>query len=78
MKLTPFNFLRTIQKSLEDIPSPRTAGRGIGRGVPLVEPPLPQNRTTDEMHRLRCCPLLHKYCEGEGDKQNCQQVRRAL
>jgi prepilin-type N-terminal cleavage/methylation domain-containing protein/prepilin-type processing-associated H-X9-DG protein len=42
MKLTPFNFLRTIQKSLEDIPSPRTAGRGVctdETSSPLPSPP---------------------------------------
>jgi hypothetical protein len=27
------------------------------------EPPLPQKRTTDEMHRPRCCPPLHKCVE---------------
>src|SRR5580704_15608578 len=58
------HFLHILLSTSNDVPSPRgNAGRGKGRGVRLVVPPLPQNRTTDGMHRLRCCPLLHKYVE---------------
>jgi hypothetical protein len=46
-----FNFLHIPLSTSNEVPSPRgNAGRGTGRGVRLVEPPLPS-------------PLLHKCVE---------------
>ena len=66
-------------QSSEKVPSPRKAGRGLGRGGPMVEPPLhdppieqgasspqpspPQVCGGERVDRLRCCPLLHKCVE---------------
>jgi hypothetical protein len=40
----------SCKKSSDNVPSPRGAGRGIGRGALMGKPPLP-------------APLLHKYVE---------------